>query len=61
MCLSTIEPGELLSMESQRNRTHLMHAVVLNANDGAIADYVNSFFIDDFALDNQRRNENLIT
>ena len=32
-------------MNLQRNRTHLVHAVVVNANDRAIADYTKQFFI----------------
>ena len=52
---TTLEPGELMSINMNTDRTHLVHAVVLNGNDRAIADYVNSFFIDKFALDNQLR------
>ncbi|PID56469.1 hypothetical protein CSB45_11500 [candidate division KSB3 bacterium] len=51
----TLEPGELISLTRQKNRTHLVHVVVMDEGDRAITDYVNSFYIDDYALDNQLR------
>ncbi|MBD3308699.1 hypothetical protein GF339_19965 [candidate division KSB3 bacterium] len=49
----TLEPGAIISLNLQTQKTHLIHVVVLNQANRAIADYVNGFYIDEIPLDNR--------
>ena len=52
---TTLEPGQMMNMNLQRNKTHLVHVVLLNESDRALSEFVNNFYIDNTALDNQLR------
>ena len=48
-----IQAGDLLAMALEEEETHLLHVIVLDSSGQALAEYVNSFYIDANALDNQ--------
>ena len=50
-----IQPGDLLAMGLDQEQTHLLHVIMLNDSGQAVAEYVNSFYINEIALDNQVR------
>ncbi len=50
-----IQAGDLLVMGLEQEQTHLLHVVVLDSSGQAVAEYVNSFYINEVALDNQVR------
>lgn len=52
---TTLEPGQMMNLNLQRDKTHVVHVVLLNESDRALSDFVNSFYIDETALDNQLR------
>ncbi len=49
----TLEPGAIVEMKLQENKTYVIHVVVMNTAGRALSEYINSFFIDDIPLDNQ--------
>ncbi len=46
-------PGMTVELNLQENKTHLLHAAVLNSQGRVIKEFVNSFFINNVPLDNQ--------
>lgn len=51
----SIAPGGLNAIQLQPRTTHLIHVVMLDNSGRAVAEYVNSFYINEIALDNQVR------
>ncbi|PID56468.1 hypothetical protein CSB45_11495 [candidate division KSB3 bacterium] len=51
-----IQSGEFFAMTLEQERTHLLHVIVLDDSGQALAEYVNSFYINESALDNHVRN-----
>ena len=51
----TLEPGATIDLNLHQKKTHVAHVVLLNAADRVVADYVNSFYIDEIPLDSQFR------
>lgn len=49
----SLSPGMTVELSLEENKTHLLHAVVLNAQGRVIQEFVNSFYIDNVPLDNQ--------
>ena len=49
----SLNPGMLIEMKLDTNRTYVLHVVVMNAANRAVSEYVNTFYIDDIPLDNQ--------
>ncbi|GAK55785.1 hypothetical protein U27_02744 [Candidatus Vecturithrix granuli] len=49
----SLSPGMTVELRLKANKTHLLHAVVLNAQGRVMQEFVNSFYIDDVPLDNQ--------
>jgi len=48
----SLAPGEIIWIRLKENRTYVLHVVVLNETGRGLAEYVNSFYIDDVPLDN---------
>ncbi len=51
----TLQAGQILAQKLAAKETHVAHVVLLDANDRAVADYVNSFYINEIPLDQQYR------
>ena len=49
----SLSPGAIVEISLKEQKTHLLHAVVLNAEGRVVNDFVNSFYIDEVPLDNQ--------
>lgn len=49
----SLSPGMIVELKLQEKKTHVLHAVVLNTQGRTIHEFVNSFYIDEFPLDNQ--------
>lgn len=49
----SLRSGMTVELRLKENKTHLLHAVVLDAQGRVMREFVNSFFIDDVPLDNQ--------
>lgn len=48
-----LNPGMLIEMNLDTNRTYVLHVVVLNSANRTVSEYINTFYIDDIPLDNQ--------
>ena len=51
----TLGPGELLTLNLERNRTHVISVVFYNNADRVGKEFTSNFYINDIALDNKLR------
>ncbi|MBD3308698.1 hypothetical protein GF339_19960 [candidate division KSB3 bacterium] len=49
----SLDPGVIVNLSLQEQTTHLLHVTVFDGTGDKLAEYLNSFYIDEIPLDNR--------